>query len=207
MNKRPISKKTLQRLPMYLNYLKSLGDHTPMHISATFIAEELRLNDVQVRKDLASVCKSGRPKVGYSTTELTASIEQFLGYDAIDCSVLIGVGNLGRALISYTEFANYGLNIIAAFDTSPKLIDTQCQGKKIYPLSKLSNLCQRMNVRIGIITVPAAAAQQVCDLLVLGGVQAIWNFAPIHLNVPDNVLVQSENMAASLAVLSKHLST
>ncbi len=200
-----ISKQTLRRLPVYLHYLKSLPEH-PCNISATAIAQGLGLNDVQVRKDLAAVSCGGRPKVGYVCEELIADIECFLGFDDADSAVIVGAGNLGRALLSYGGFEKYRLNILAAFDVDDAMIGRTYAGKRILPLERLGNLCGRLNVGIGIITVPAQAAQEVCDILVASGVGAIWNFAPTHLRVPSHVLVQNENMAASLAVLSKHLS-
>jgi redox-sensing transcriptional repressor len=102
-------------------------------------------------------------------------------------------------------FKNYGLNIIAAFDTKPDCIGSEINGVKVLPADKISNLCRRMRIHIGIITVPAEQAQIVCDQLVAGGVLAVWNFAPVHLSVPDHILVQNENLAASLAMLSQHL--
>jgi len=206
MNDQVISKQALQRLPFYLGYLKSLDKTANATISATTIADALRLNQVQVRKDLAGICSLGRPKVGYATEELIQEIEHFLGYDNAEMAVIVGAGRLGKALLTYPGFEEYGLNVVAAFDQDPRLANTQENGKSILPLSKMKNLCQRMKIHIGIITVPAEAAQEACDALVESGILAIWNFAPTHLNVPETILVQNENMAASLAVLSKHLS-
>ena len=111
-----ISKHTLQRLPMYLSYIQGLPEDAPKNISATTIAEALQLNDVQVRKDLASVSSSGKPKVGYNVKDLIAELEAFLGYNDIDNAVIVGAGSLGKALLNYSGFKAYGLNIIAAFD-------------------------------------------------------------------------------------------
>lgn len=198
-----ISKHTLQRLPMYLSYIKTLPEDSPKNISATTIAEALQLNDVQVRKDLASVSSSGKPKVGYNVKDLIAELEAFLGYNDIDNAVIVGAGSLGKALLNYSGFKAYGLNIIAAFD----LLDepTEFQGKTVFPIDRLESFCRKMNINIGIITVPAQSAQEICDLLVKSGVRAIWNFAPVHLVVPEGILVQNENMASSLALLSNHL--
>ena len=201
-----ISKQTLLRLPFYLGYLKTLDKEKVETISATTIAEVLNLNQVQVRKDLASVCSLGRPKVGYVTQELILEIEHFLGYDNAESAVIVGAGKLGKALLGYRGFEEYGLNIVAAFDADEQVVGTEENGKKIFPMSKLKNLCERMKIHIGIITVPSEYAQRVCDTLVDSGILAIWNFAPVHLTVPEHILVQNENMASSLAVLSKHLS-
>lgn len=198
-----ISKHTLQRLPMYLSYIKGLPGDAPKNISATTIAEALQLNDVQVRKDLASVSSSGKPKVGYNVKDLIAELEAFLGYNDIDNAVIVGAGSLGKALLNYSGFKAYGLNIIAAFDLCEE--PTEFQGKTVFPIAQLESFCRKVNIHIGIITVPASSAQEICDLLVNSGIRAIWNFAPVHLVVPDGILVQNENMASSLALLSNHL--
>ena len=167
------------------------------------IAEALQLNDVQVRKDLASVSSSGKPKVGYNVKDLVAELESFLGYDNVDDAIIVGAGSLGKALLNYGGFKAYGLNVLAAFDLCEEPVEFQ--GKTIFPIDQLEAVCRRMNIHIGIITVPAASAQEICDSLVKSGVRAIWNFAPVHLVVPEGILVQNENMASSLALLSNHL--
>ncbi len=196
-----ISKQSLKRLPVYLNYLKSITKATNENISATLIAQALQLNDVQVRKDLAMVCSSGKPKTGYLIADLVRDLEEYLGYNDTDDAVLVGAGKLGKALMGYEGFLNYGLNILVAFDVDENIID----GRRIMPLSRIKELCGRLNVHIGIITTPASCAQEVCNLLVDSGITAIWNFAPTHLIVPEGVLVQDEDMASSLALLSRHL--
>ena len=206
MTDKTISKSTLKRLPIYLSYLKGIPADGPAHISATALAVALDMGEVQVRKDLALVSDGGRPKVGYLREKLICDMENFLGYTNSNDAVLVGAGKLGRALLSYSGFAEYGLNILAAFDSNDALIGTSKSGKPIMHMSRLEAFCKENKIRIGIITVPAEYAQEVCDLFIACGIQAIWNFAPRHLDVPSGILVQSENMAASLAVLSKHLS-
>lgn len=199
-------KQTLTRLPYYYNYLKALKNDGIQNISAPFIAKDLNLNEVQVRKDLAAVSESGgRPKTGFDVEELIMCMEHCLGYNNVNDAVLIGSGKLGTALLSYTGFENYGVRIVAAFDSDNSITGTEINGKHIYPMERLSELCRRLNVHIGIITVPAKNAQDVCNMLVENGVLAVLNFAPVHLVAPDNILVQNENMAVSLALLSKHL--
>lgn len=204
MERKEISKAVLKRLPGYLAYLKSIPHDGPAYISATALANALGMGEVQVRKDLAMVSDGGRPKLGYLRESLIDDIEQFLGYDNTTDAVLIGAGKLGQALLGYSGFAAYGLNILAAFDVAPdehvKLV-----GKPIYHISQLEGFCRTNKVLMGIITVPGPYAQQVCDQLIACGIKAIWNFAPTHLEVPSNILVQYENMATSLAVLSMHL--
>ena len=199
-----ISKSVLKRLPSYLSYLKSLQETDSPYISATALANALGMGEVQVRKDLAMVSDGGRPKIGYLRESLIDDIEQFLGYDNTTDAVLIGAGKLGQALMGYKGFDEYGLNILAAFDIAPKIKKTE-EGKPVYNLTELAKFCRTHKVLMGIITVPAEGAQCVADQLIAGGIKAIWNFAPTHLDVPPNILVQNENMATSLAVLSVHL--
>lgn len=201
-----ISKSTMKRLPLYLSYLKSLPEDGPIHISATALAAALGMGEVQVRKDLALISDGGRPKIGYRREGLIRDIENFLGYANTNDAVLVGAGKLGRALLGYSGFAEYGLNILAAFDSDDALIGTSKSGKPIMHMSRLDEFCAKHKIKIGIITVPSEYAQSVCNRLIANGILAIWNFAPTHLDVPEHILVQSENMAASLAILSKHLS-
>ncbi len=204
MERKEISKSVLKRLPVYLAYLKNLPEDASPYISATSMANALGMGDVQVRKDLAMVSDGGRPKIGYCREDLVDDIEQFLGYDNTNNCVLIGAGRLGLALLGYSGFDEYGLNIMAAFDIAPSQ-EISDSGKPILPMEKLDSYCRSNKVRMGIITVPAAHAQQVCNQLITAGIKAIWNFAPTHLDVPEHILVQNENMATSLAVLSMHL--
>lgn len=201
-----ISKQALQRLPFYLNYLKKRKEEGVINISSPMIALELHLNEVQVRKDLASVSRfEGRPKTGHNVDRLINDIETFLGYNNVDHAVIVGVGQLGRALLHYKGFENYGLEIIAAFDSDESLFNQEINGVRVSSIAKLEDLVRRLQIHIGIITVPAHCAQDICDKLIKGGVLAIWNFAPVNLKVPEHILVQNENMAASLAFLSRHL--
>ncbi|MBE6976780.1 MAG: redox-sensing transcriptional repressor Rex [Ruminococcaceae bacterium] len=203
MERKEISKSVLKRLPGYLAYLKTIPEGQSPYISATALANALGMGEVQVRKDLAMVSDGGRPKIGYNRMSLIDDIEQFLGYDNTTDAVLIGAGKLGQALLGYSGFDAYGLNILAAFDANPA--SETVDGKPILPISELESFCKANKVLMGIITVPAVHAQSVCDNLIACGIKAVWNFAPVHLEVPANILVQNENMATSLAVLSMHL--
>ena len=204
MERKEISKAVLKRLPGYLSYLKSIQDSQTPYISATALANALGMGEVQVRKDLAMVSDGGRPKIGYVRESLIEDIEQFLGYDNTTDAILVGAGKLGLALMGYTGFQAYGLNILAAFDAKPSAAATE-EGTPIYGMDRLDGFCKANKVLMAIITVPAQYAQGVCDQLIKCGIKAIWNFAPTHLDVPENILVQNENMATSLAVLSMHL--
>lgn len=195
MKENGISRATLGRLPEYLNFLKSTNEK---NISATAVAKGLDLGEVQVRKDLSAVCGMGRPKTGYVKEELIKSIENLLKGDA--GAVIIGAGKLGRALLDYSGFNDYGINMLAAFD----LIADEKSEKPILPMSELNAFLEKNDVKIGVIAVPKGAAQEVCDRLVFCGVHLIWCFAPCKLKVPDDVTVQYENLALSLAHLKMH---
>lgn len=202
-----ISKETLVRLPSYLRFLKEL-DHTETDtISSSLIAERFNLNPVLVRKDLASVsADGGKPKTGFSVSELIADISDILGYNNTQEAILVGVGKLGSALLGYQGFSNYGLKIVAAFDSNKDIISSRNNGVHIYDIKKLPTILKRLMVHIGIITAPAEYAQEICDIMIKSGIKAVWNFSPTNLVVPCDIAIKNEDMAASLAVLSQRLS-
>ncbi len=194
-----------RRLSLYLHYLKQLPPEVS-RISATVIASELGLGEVLVRKELSQASgAAGRPKTGYAVAPLIDALENFLGYNQRCKAVVVGAGKLGRALMGYEGFADYGLHIAAAFDMDEKVIGTQEAGRPILSMEDLPAFCRQQTVEIGIITVPGTSAQEVCDRLCENGVRAIWCFAPAALSAKPGILVQYENMAASLAMLSSHL--
>ena len=198
MKPKPVSRKLLKRLPVYLNYLKNLPEDSP-NVSATAMAKALELGDVQVRKDLAKI-STGRRRTGRNRHQLMQDIEEYLNFAEETGTVVVGAGKLGRALLDYAGFEEAGFNVMAGFDIEPS-IDISEGGKPIYPFSRLEHFCKHYDVHIGVIAVPAESAQSVCDTLVACGVRAIWNFAPVHLQVPEYVIVQSENLAVSLTSL------
>jgi len=199
MEPNKVSKKLLKRLPAYLDYLKSLPEHSS-NISATAIAKALGLGDVQVRKDLAKVSGTGRRRTGRNREDLIQDIEEFLDFAQKTGTIVVGAGKLGQALLDYGEFEKQGLNLVAGFDINPAA-DHSESGKPIYPMSRLESFCRCYDIGIGIIAVPAESAQKVCDTLVSCGIKAIWNFAPTRLKVPDHVVIQSENLAVSVTAL------
>lgn len=203
MEPNKVSKKLLKRLPIYLNHLKSMPDRSE-NVSATTIAKALGLGEVQVRKDLAKVSHVGRRRTGRSREQLILDIEQYLDFVTETGTIVVGAGKLGQALLDYSGFEEFGLNIMAGFDIQPQEKQS-AHGKPIYPMNRLESFCKCYDVHIGIITVPADSAQSVCDALIACGIRAIWNFAPVHLNVPEYVAVQSENLAISLSSLRLQL--
>lgn len=162
----------------------------------------MNLVPVQVRKDLQYTGIIGRPKTGYAVHELIQAIETFLGWNNVNEAFLAGVGNLGTALLGHERFSRFGLRIVAAFDIDAGKIDRRIHDKAVLPLDKLADLAQRMSIHLGIITTPAEVAQSVADEMVRGGIQAIWNFAPLRLRVPEHVIVHNEDLYSSLASLS-----
>ena len=206
MKANQITRATLGRLPLYLNYLKQIENSGTTSISATTIAKALSLGEVQVRKDLASVSGAGKPKVGYESSDLIKRLEDTLGSNSITSAVLVGAGKLGRALLDYNGFEEFGIKIIAAFDSNDEVIRFSKTSKDILPISTLSEYCIANNVKLGIITVGQGSAQQVCNMMEESGIKAIWNFAPCNLEVSDGILVKNENLALSLAHLSNQLS-
>lgn len=203
MNGYSIPKATLGRLPQYLEYLRSLPE-IRRTISATAIAKALSLGDVQVRKDLASVCGAGKPKIGYETDKLITDIESHLGYERLTNAVLVGAGKLGRALLDYDGFEDFGVKIVAGFDCNETVLTKGT--KDILPIRDIEVYCREHDVKLGIITVGQGSAQDVCDKLVESGIKAIWNFAPVTLKVPNEVLLKQENLALSLAYLKGQIS-
>lgn len=199
MQNREISRATLGRIPIYLQYLRTLPSQT-RNISATAIAKELGLGEVQVRKDLGSISGAGKPKVGYDAAQLAQSLETYLSCEN-GGAVIIGAGKLGRALLDYNGFAGYGLEILAAFDRAALAEEQSETGKRILPMEALEAFCKVRSVQIGIIAVPAGEAQEVCSRLVQNNIRAIWSFAPCTLEVPPDIAVQYENMALALAHL------
>ncbi len=201
-----VMKSTLSRLPLYYGYLGRLMQDGVPFVSSSVIADSLNLNPVLVRKDLAGVSSvPGRPRQGFEVAQLYHDLEEFLGYNSKDEAVLVGVGNLGRLLLTTKSFERLGLNIVTAFDKDENLHGLKINDKMIFPVEKMTNLIPRLNVKIGIIAVPEDQAQTVCDQLVASGILAIWNFAFTPLDVPKGILVKNENLAMSLANLSMQL--
>ena len=118
---------------------------------------------------------------------------------------MVGAGHLGYALLGYHGFKEYGVDIIAAFDNNPERVDKFINYKKVFSIDRLEEIVSRMQIKIGILTVPASVAQELADRMVNAGIKAIWNFAPLKINVPSDVVVQNENLASSLAVLSQKI--
>lgn len=193
---------SIRRLPSYLRLLRQLRLEGGQKISCTRIAKELDLDSTQVRKDLALTGITGRPRIGYELAPLIEAIEGFLGWDQVMDTILVGAGSLGHALIGYENFIHCGMNIVAAFDVSEEKIGQEINGRRILPLSAMPELAGTKGVTVGILTVPGHAAQSAANVMVASGITGIWNFAPVKLDVPQNVLIENVELVSSLAILS-----
>ena len=182
---------------MYLQFICGLKTE---NVSATQIAKGLGLGEVQVRKDLASVCTAGLPKVGYPVSTLRLDMEKALGVDVPVSAVIVGAGKLGSALMDYEGFGDYGVEIIAGFDRCASACAPHGR-VPVYPMDQLAAFCLSRHIQTGILTVPAAAAQTAADEMTAAGLTAILNFAPHPIKVPPHVTVHPVNIALSLAYL------
>ncbi len=195
---------SVQRLPVYLRFLKEQHSRGESLVSCTRIAEEFGQLSVQVRKDLSITGISGRPKVGYRVDELIDAIEEFLGWNGQTNAYLVGVGSLGSAILGYDGFSEHGLHIVAAFDINPSLIGRVVHHCPVYDLKDM-RLGRKYRIDVGILTVPSTAAQETASMLLQLGVQAIWNYTPVRLELPSDIICEDVKLSASFAMLSSRL--
>jgi redox-sensing transcriptional repressor len=193
---------TIKRLPSYLHIVEAAAREGRQFISGTVIAEELELEPIQVRKDLAVTGIIGKPRIGFPVEELIQAINGFLDWNQVHNAVLVGAGHLGSALMGYAEFPRHGLHVVAAFDPDPAKIGQVINGVPIFSLDELTEQIRNKDVAIAVLTVPSPHAQAVADLLVKCGITAIWNFTNVKIKVPENVVVQKEDLSSGYAVLS-----
>lgn len=202
-----IPEPSLRRLPRYHRYLAELRSQGRTLVSCSTIGRDLKLLPIQVRKDLQFTGIVGRPKVGYSIPELVATLERFLGWDSVNQAVLVGAGSLGTALLGYEQFSKHGLTIVAAFDANPRKAGQVVHGRVVLSMDDLAQVVRREGILTGIITTSAEAAQQVAESMIQAGIEAIWNFAPVTLDVPEHIIVHNEDLYSSLAALTCKLAT
>jgi redox-sensing transcriptional repressor len=176
--------------------------HGDEYISGTVIANELNLEPIQVRKDLAITGIVGKPKRGYPVAPLIGAIEAYLNWDKRVDAIVVGAGNLGSALSRFPGFRQHGLYVAAAFDADLSKTGRKIQDTPVFPLAELSAKVAEMGIRVAILTVPSGNAQDVANLLVSAGIKAIWNFTNVKLKVADGVVVQNEDLSSGYAMLS-----
>ncbi len=193
---------SIRRLPSYLHIIRQALRNGDQFISGTVIAQELNLEPIQVRKDLAITGIVGKPKKGYPVEALVGAIEHYLGWDQNRDAVLVGAGNLGSALMGYQEFQLHGLHVVAAFDTDPAKVGTLVHGVRVSHMNELSSGIRSLGAEIAILTVPSPFAQATAETLVEAGISSIWNFTNIKLKVPPRIVVQREDLSSGYALLS-----
>lgn len=201
---RIIPEPALRRMPCYLAQLKVAQKEGLKYISSPRIANIMEIDPTQVTKDLSYTKIAGKTRVGYEVTPLIEELEDFLGFTMLDEAFLFGAGSLGVALIRDYGLKQFGLNITSAFDINPEVIGKEYDGVTVHPIEDIQELITP-DVKIGILTVPVEAAQQTAELMVESGIKAIWNFTPIILNVPDDIVIQNTSLYAHLAVMFNRL--
>jgi redox-sensing transcriptional repressor len=199
--KADIPRKAVYRLSVYLRCLQRLKANDIRTVSSEALAKAARVKSTQLRKDLTYFGQFGTRGLGYDVEQLSKMISDLLGTTSLQPVILIGVGNLGSALLMYRGFEQEGFEIVAAFDADASRRRDKTN-VPVYSMDKIEEIVRKHNVRMAIITVPAAAAQEVTNRLVDSGISGILNFAPIVLHVPDDVMVNNVNLAIELENLS-----
>lgn len=197
-----IPKPTLERLFLYYRILEACRDSRKEVISSDELGKRAGVDAAQVRKDLTFISQCGRPGIGYQVGELLVALESVLGLKRVTSAALVGVGKLGSAIHNYPGFPRFGLRIAALFDSDPRLIGEKLGDSEILAADRITEVLAESDITLGIITVPAQAAQQVANALVAAGVRGIWNFAPVTLKVPPGIVVRNEDLAVGLATVS-----
>ncbi|HHY18669.1 MAG TPA: redox-sensing transcriptional repressor Rex [Firmicutes bacterium] len=200
-----IPQRVVSRLAMYYRVLSQLEQGGIERVSSRELGEMMGITPSQIRQDLSYFGEFGQQGYGYRVSNLYKEISKILGLEKQHTMVLIGVGNLGRALASYTNFRRRGFELVAAFDVREEVVGKKVADIEIKLMTELRSFLKENPVDIGVITVPASQAQQVADILTQEGVKGIWNFAPIKLSVPENVIVEHVHISDSLFALSFRL--
>jgi len=196
---------SIKRLPAYLHLLHNLASDGEEYVSSNYLAEKMQLQPILVRKDLELTRVSGTPRIGYCISDLIKGIKDFLGWDESVDAFLVGAGCAGSFILGNRDLMGVGLKILAAFDKDPRKIGRKIHGVPVFDWPRLRELVSRTRVDIVILCVPPDEAQKVSDKLVAYGIKGIWNFTPTNLVVPEDVVVQKEDLASGLAVLSVKL--
>jgi redox-sensing transcriptional repressor len=196
-----LSPPALARLSICYQVALRAGEDGLENLSSAYLAGLLNVDETLVRKDMAAVGIVGRPHVGFPTGEILVRLKDILGLSQVTDAILIGCGSLGTALVRYPGFAKYGLRITAAFDADNAKAGQRVGDYIILPMEKCRSIIETFRVRVAILAVPANVGQEITDWLIARGIIAIWNFAPVQLTAPQNVIVRNENLAVGLAQL------
>ena len=196
---------TLRRLPWYLSVCRLLKSRGEQYVSSTRLSKETNIVASQIAKDLSCVNIIGRTRVGYEIDNLVQVLEDFLGFTRMHKAFLFGAGRLGTALLNDSGLKQFGLEVVAAFDVNQRIVGHNVSGIPVYHISELEKLMRRHNAKIGVLTVPIDNAQEVADKMVVWGIKAIWNFTPLRIRVPDNIVVQNTSLYAHLSLMFNRL--
>ena len=196
---------TLRRLPWYLSVCRLLKQQGEQYVSSTRLSKETNIVASQIAKDLSCVNIVGRTRVGYEIDNLLSVLEDFLGFTRVHKAFIFGAGRLGSALLNDKGLRQFGLEVVAAFDTNPRVVGNNVAGIPVFHINELEAKMKRYDVRIGILTVPIDRAQEVADKMVVWGIKAIWNFTPLRIRVPDNIVVQNTSLYAHLSLMFNRL--
>lgn len=196
---------TLRRLPWYLSNVRLLKKQGVEYVSSTQISKEINIDASKVAKDLSYVNITGRTRVGYHTDTMIEVLENFLGFSTEHRAFLFGVGSLGGALLGDSGLNQFGLKIVGAFDVDPHKVGKTINNIPIYHSDELEHRIKEDQVNIGILTVPIDIAQSITDRIIGGGIQAVWNFTPVRIRVPEDIVVQNTSLYAHLAVMFNRL--
>lgn len=197
-----LSRASVGRYSLYLRHLERFLLEGEPTVSSSRLGEALGITDAQVRKDLALLGHLGQPGIGYPTLELSDALRQRLGVDRTWSAVVVGIGNLARALLRYKGFGRQGFRFVGLFDTAADKLGTQVEGLTVRPLTDLAQVVLQQQAELGVLAVPAEAAQSVADALVAAGIRGILNFAPVLLRVPPGIQVVAVDLAVQLEQLA-----
>ena len=198
---------TLRRLPWYLAYINLLNAKNIEYVSSTQISKDINVDASQIAKDLSFLNIKGKTRIGYEVKSLAKELEDFLGFKRVHNTFMMGVGSLGAALIQDSGLSQYGLRIVAGFDVNPLRIGTSICGVPIFHVSELKMRQQELNAEIGVLAVPVENAQEATDVMINGGIKAIWNFTPFRIKAPENIVIQNTSIYSHLAVMYNRMNT
>ena len=206
MEAKQISKAVIKRLPCYYRYLGELQEDNVERISSNDLSKKMRVTASQIRQDLNNFGGFGQQGYGYNVKYLYTEIGKILGLDIVHPMIIVGAGNLGQALANYVEFEKRGFKLVGIFDVNPVLEGIAVRGIEIQMISDLPFFMKENNIEIAILTLPKNKARDMAEILIENGIKAIWNFAHIDLDTPDDVIVENVHLSESLMTLSYNLS-
>lgn len=197
----------IRRLPWYLACVQQLRSQGVDHVSSTAISQQLNVDASQIAKDLSYLNIKGKTRIGYEVAELEKGLNDFLGFRRSHRAVMMGVGSLGRALVTDSGLSRYGLNIVAGFDINPAVIGSNIAGVPIYDIAELNDRRQQLGAEIAVIAVPVESAAQVTELCIEAGIKALWNFTPFHIKSCPGIIIENTSIYAHLAVMYNRMAT